>query len=263
MLSQGVVAAAAGLVDAAGAGRVAVLTGAGISTDSGIPDFRGPDGVWTKNPAAERASTLSAYLGDPDVRKAAWQARRRSPVTAARPNAGHHALVHLEARGKLHTLVTQNTDGLHLAAGTDPERLVEIHGNGREVVCWSCGERAPMARALERVEAGEEDPPCRTCGGILKSAAILFEQSLRHEDIVRAEAAANGCEVLLAVGTTLAVYPAAGMVPIAARAGASIVIVNAEATELDHLADLVIRAPISEVLPIICSGEGLGEYPTA
>src|SRR5687767_9089278 len=134
----------------AAAERITVLTGAGISTDSGIPDFRGPNGVWTKNPAAERASTLSAYLGDPEVRKASWQARRRSPVMAARPNAGHHALVHLEARGKLHTLVTQNTDGLHLAAGTSPERLVEIHGNGREVVCWTCGERAPMAKAIAR-----------------------------------------------------------------------------------------------------------------
>lgn len=243
---------AAALVDAAAAGSVAVLTGAGISTDSGIPDFRGPNGVWTRNPAAERASTLSAYLGDPEVRRAAWQARRRSPVAAAQPNAGHRALVHLEARGKLHTLVTQNTDGLHLVAGTSPERLVEIHGNGREVVCWSCGERAPMAKAIARVEAGEDDPACRTCGGILKSAAILFEQSLVREDIHRAERAAKECEVLLAIGTTLAVYPAAGMVPIAHRAGARIVILNAEPTELDHVADLVIRAPIGEVLPAIC-----------
>lgn len=254
MLSQ-----AAAFVDDAAPGTVAVLTGAGISTDSGIPDFRGPNGVWTRNPAAERASTLSAYLGDPEVRRASWQARLRSPVTAAQPNAGHRALVHLEQREKLHTLVTQNTDGLHLVAGTSPARLVEIHGNGREVVCWTCGERAPMATAVARVAAGEEDPPCRTCGGILKSAAILFEQSLVRGDIVRAEHAAHTCEVLLAIGTTLAVYPAAGMVPIAAREGARIVILNAEPTELDHLADLVIREPISEALPVIC---GLPEYPT-
>jgi NAD-dependent deacetylase len=254
MLSQ-----AAKLVDDAAPGSVAVLTGAGISTDSGIPDFRGPNGVWTRNPAAERASTLSAYLGDPEVRRASWQARRRSPVTSARPNAGHHALVHLEARGKLHTLVTQNTDGLHLAAGTSPERLVEIHGNGREVVCWTCGERGPMAAAVARVEAGEDDPRCRTCDGILKSAAILFEQSLEHRDIVRAEHAARTCEVLLAVGSTLAVYPAAGMVPQASRADARIVIVNAEPTDLDHLADVVVREPIGEALPAIC---GLPEYPT-
>jgi NAD-dependent deacetylase len=255
MVSQQVVqqvAEAAALIDAAGLGSVAVLTGAGISTESGIPDFRGPDGVWTRNPAAERASTLSAYLGDSEVRMASWQARRNSPVSRAQPNAGHLALVHLEQRGKLHTLVTQNTDGLHLVAGTSPARLVEIHGNGREVVCWSCGERAPMAKAVARVEAGEEDPACRTCGGILKSAAILFEQSLVHGDIVRAEHAAAACEVLLAVGTTLAVYPAAGMVPKASRAGARIVILNAEPTDLDHLADLVIRAPIGEVLPAVC-----------
>jgi NAD-dependent deacetylase len=251
VLSQALTSAI-GFVDAAGPAGVAVLTGAGISTDSGIPDFRGPDGVWTRNPAAERASTLSAYLGDLEVRKASWQARRRSPVTSARPNAGHLALVHLEGLGKLHTLVTQNTDGLHLVAGTSPERLVEIHGNGREVVCWTCGERAPMATAVARVEAGEEDPPCRTCGGILKSAAILFQQSLVRADIVRAEQAARACEVLLAVGTTLAVYPAAGMVPIAKREGARVVIVNAEPTELDHLADVIIRDPIGAALPAIC-----------
>lgn len=252
MLSQ-----AASWIDEASS--VAVLTGAGISTDSGIPDFRGPNGVWTRDPAAERASTLSAYLGDDEVRKASWRARLRSPVTAARPNAGHLALVHLERRGKLHTLVTQNTDGLHLLAGTSPARLVEIHGNGREVVCWSCGERAPMAVAVARVAAGEDDPRCRTCGGILKSAAILFEQSLVRADIIRAEDAARSCDLLLAVGTTLAVYPAAGMVPIASRGGARIVILNAEPTELDHLADLVLREPIGEALPIIC---GLPEYPT-
>ena len=229
--------------------RVVVLTGAGISTDSGIPDFRGPNGVWTKNPAAERASTLSAYLGDPEVRRASWQHRLTSPARDAQPNAGHHAIRRLEARGLLHTLVTQNTDGLHLAAGHDPANVVEIHGNGRQVVCWDCGERAPMAKALARVEAGEADPACRTCGGILKSAAILFEQSLVPEDLARAEAAAQRCSLLLAVGTTLAVYPAAGMVPIAKRAGARIVILNAEPTDMDHIADAVLRAPIGEVLP--------------
>jgi NAD-dependent deacetylase len=240
-----------GWIDAARPEGVAVLTGAGISTDSGIPDFRGPNGVWTRNPAAERASTLSAYLGEPEVRRAAWQARLRSPLAEARPNAGHHAVVHLERRGLLGTLVTQNTDGLHEAAGTNPERIVEIHGNGRRVVCWDCGEKAPMERALDRVRAGEADPPCRSCGGILKSDAILFGQSLVHDDLVRAEQAARDCELLLAVGTTLAVYPAAGMVPIAKRAGARVVIVNAEPTELDHVADAVLRGQIGELLPAV------------
>jgi NAD-dependent deacetylase len=241
-----------GLVDAVGPGGIAVLTGAGISTESGIPDFRGPNGIWTKNPAAERASTLSAYLGDPQVRRAAWQARLRGPALQAEPNAGHRALVQLERRGLLHTLVTQNTDGLHLAAGHDPARVVEIHGCGRRVVCWDCGEKAPMERALDRVRAGEADPACRTCGGILKSDAILFEQRLVPEDRLRAEQAAAACELLLAVGSTLAVYPAAGMVPIAKRAGARIVIVNGEPTEMDHLADRVLRGTIGELLPTIC-----------
>ena len=243
------VATARSLVRAASA--VSVLTGAGISTESGIPDFRGPQGVWTRNPQAERASTLSAYLGEPDVRRAAWQARLGHRAWTAEPNAGHLALVDLERAGKLVTLVTQNVDGLHLAAGHDPERVVEIHGTMREVLCWSCGERAPMATALDRVRAGEADPPCLRCGGILKSATILFEESLRHDDIVRAEAAARGCDLLLAVGSTLTVYPAAGMVPIAARAGARVVIVNGEPTELDDLADVVVRGTIGEVLPAL------------
>jgi len=241
-----------GWIDAVGGEGIAVLTGAGISTESGIPDFRGPDGVWTKNPAAERASTLSAYLGDPEVRRAVWQARLHSPARQAEPNAGHRALVALERRGLLHTLVTQNTDGLHLAAGHDPERVVEIHGCGRRVVCWDCGEKAPMEKALERVRAGEADPACRTCGGILKSDAILFEQRLVPEDRARAEQAAAACELLLAVGSTLVVYPAAGMVPIAKRSGARIVIVNAEPTEMDRLADGVLRGATGEVLPAIC-----------
>jgi NAD-dependent deacetylase len=243
------VTAARSLVQAATA--VAVLTGAGISTESGIPDFRGPQGVWTRNPQAERASTLSAYLGEPDVRRAAWQARLGHRAWTAEPNAGHLALVELERAGKLVTLVTQNVDGLHLAAGHDPERVVEIHGTMREFRCWSCGDGGPMSVALDRVRAGEHDPPCLRCGGILKSATILFEESLRHDDIVRAEAAARGCDLLLAVGSTLSVYPAAGMVPIAARAGARVVIVNGEPTELDDLADVVVRGPIGEVLPAI------------
>ena len=241
-----------GWIDAARPEGVAVLTGAGISTESGIPDFRGPNGVWTKNPAAERASTLSVYLGDPEVRRASWQARLRSPAWDAKPNAGHLALVTLERQGLLSTLVTQNTDGLHLAAGHDPDRVVEIHGCARRVVCWDCGEKAPMEKALARVRAGEADPPCRSCGGILKSDAILFEQNLVADDLRRAERAAIECELILAVGTTLAVFPAANMVPIAKRSGARVVIVNAEPTELDRLADGILRGASGEVLPAIC-----------
>jgi NAD-dependent deacetylase len=240
--------------------RVVVLTGAGISTDSGIPDFRGPQGVWTRNPGAEKRATLQHYLGDPEVRRAAWRDRLDHPAWAARPNAGHRALVDLEARGKLHTLVTQNVDGLHQAAGTDPDRVVEVHGTVHEVMCMSCDERAPMQRALDRVRAGEEDPPCRTCGGILKSATVSFGQNLFPGDIDRAADAARVSDLLLAVGSTLSVYPVADIVPVARMAGARIVIVNGGETAMDHLADAVLRGSISEILPAVV---GAGATPAA
>jgi NAD-dependent protein deacetylase/lipoamidase len=231
--------------------RVVVLTGAGISTDSGIPDFRGPNGVWTRNPAAEKQATLQNYMSERSVREAAWQNRLSSPMWQASPNLGHRALVHLETRGKLHMLITQNVDGLHLKAGTHPDRLVEIHGNGNEVVCMSCDERAPMERALARVEAGDADPACRSCGGILKSATISFGQQLVQRDLRRAEAAAQSCDLMLTVGSTLVVYPIAEVVPIAKQCGASVVILNAEETGFDDIADVVVRAQIAEALPRI------------
>ena len=232
--------------------RVTVLTGAGISTESGIPDFRGPQGLWTKNPGAEKMATLSHYVADKEVRERAWRNRLESPTWKAEPNAGHRALVALERAGNLHLLITQNVDGLHLAAGTSPARLVEIHGSLREVVCLDCGERAPMERALARVRAGESDPPCRSCGGSLTSATISFGQNLVAHDLRRAEGAARECDLLLAVGSTLSVYPIAGVVPIAKQCGAQIVIVNAEPTEMDDLAEAVIRGPIGEILPRLC-----------
>jgi len=231
--------------------RIVVLTGAGISTESGIPDFRGPQGVWTRNPGAEKMATLSHYVADPEVRQRAWRNRLESPAWQAKPNAGHHALVTLERTGRLHALITQNVDGLHQAAGSSPARIVEIHGTLHEVVCLDCGERAPMERALARVRAGEADPACRSCGGILKSATISFGQSLVAEDLRRAEAAVRSCDLLLAVGSTLSVFPIAGVVPVAKRAGARIVIVNAEPTEMDEIADAVIRGPIGEILPVL------------
>ncbi len=232
-----------------GAARVVVLTGAGISTDSGIPDFRGPQGLWTKNPAAEKMATLEHYLGNREVRKRAWRSRLETLSRTLEPNAGHRALVALERRGKLDTLITQNVDGLHQRAGTSPDRIVEVHGSMREVVCLACGERAPMERALARVEAGEEDPPCRSCGGILKSATISFGQNLVAEDLRRAERAATSCDLLLAIGSTLGVFPIAGVVPVAKQAGARVVILNAEPTQMDDLADALLRGPISTLLP--------------
>jgi NAD-dependent deacetylase len=233
--------------------NVVALTGAGISTESGIPDFRGPEGVWTRNPKAERLSHLHHYMTDPEVRVLAWRARLEHPAWSARPNAGHRALAALERMGRLHTLVTQNIDGLHQAAGSPPEGVVEIHGTMREVVCMSCDSRAPMEAALERVRAGEEDPPCRHCGGILKSATISFGQSLEVEDLVRAERAARACDVFLAVGTSLAVYPAAKLPRHALIGGARLAILNAEPTPYDREAHVVIDAPLGRSLPALAS----------
>jgi NAD-dependent deacetylase len=229
--------------------RIVVLTGAGISTESGIRDFRGPDGVWTRNPGAERTATLVHYMAEPETRRQAWRNRLDHSAWGAEPNAGHRALVDLEGTGRLDLLITQNIDGLHHAAGSDPALVVEVHGNLRDVVCMSCGERSPMQHALDRVRAGEDDPPCQACDGILKSATISFGQNLVPDDLRRADQAARRCDLMLAVGSTLAVYPIAEVVPLARAGGARVVIVNGSPTVMDPLADLVLRGPIGEILP--------------
>ena len=231
--------------------RIVVLTGAGISTDSGIPDFRGPKGVWTQNPKAEKMATLQHYVADPEVREAAWQSRMAMFGTPREPNAGHLALVELEKDNQLQAILTQNVDGLHHAAGSDPEKIVEIHGTVREVVCLSCEDRWPMQHALDRVTAGEADPECVNCGGILKSATISFGQALVPEDLSRAQEEARNCDLLLAIGSTLGVYPIAGVVPLAKKSGARVVILNGEPTEMDGVADAVIHAGISETLSLL------------
>jgi NAD-dependent deacetylase len=230
---------------------VTVLTGAGISTDSGIPDFRGPQGVWTRDPAAERLSTLDAYLSDPDVRRQAWRSRRDHPAWHAEPNDAHRALVDLEHAGRLRAIVTQNIDGLHQRAGSSPELVIEVHGTVWDAECLQCGERQPMHRVLERVDAGEADPPCLRCGGILKSATISFGQGLDPGTWACAVAAATECDLLLAVGSSLTVHPAAGLCQVAVDAGARLVVVNAQPTPYDAGADAVIREPIGEVLPYL------------
>jgi NAD-dependent deacetylase len=231
--------------------RVVVLTGAGISTDSGIPDFRGPQGLWTKNPLAEKMSNIHYYLADREVRKLAWQNRMSSPAWMARPNPGHLALVHLEQRQKLHALITQNIDELHQQAGNSPDKVIEVHGSMRRFMCWGCGMRGPMQLVLDRVRAGEEDPACRDCGGILKSDTISFGQQLVPEVIDRAMQVAAQADLFIAVGTTLQVYPVAGAVDVARSAGAKLVIVNAQPTPFDDVADAVFPASISEVLPAV------------
>jgi NAD-dependent deacetylase len=233
------------------ASTVTVLTGAGISTDSGIPDFRGPQGVWTTNPSAQAMFTLQNYVADADVRRRAWRSRLEHGAWIAEPNAGHFALVALERAGRLHAIVTQNIDGLHQRAGTTTGKVVEIHGTIHDVACLSCEWRGPMLATLDRVRAGEADPPCEVCGGILKSATVSFGQQLRPEVLRRAQEAADTGDVFLAVGTSLTVHPAAGLARRAATRGARLVIINAEPTPYDGLAHAVLRAPIRDVLPQI------------
>jgi NAD-dependent deacetylase len=231
--------------------QIVVLTGAGISTESGIPDFRGPNGVWTKDPAAERRANISTYVGDAEHRRSVWRNRVSTEQFSGAPNAGHLALAELERRAALHTLVTQNVDGLHHAAGSSPERVVEIHGNVREVKCLACDWRGPMEVTLDRVRAGDDDPHCLDCGGILKSATVSFGESLVPADLERAQEAAFGADVFLAAGTSLGVYPAAALPEIALHNHAVLVVLNAEPTPFDGAADAVVREQLGVALPAI------------
>ena len=229
------------------------LTGAGISTESGIPDFRGPQGVWTRDPKAEARADIRYYVANPDARREAWQLRLTHPAREAQPNDGHLALAELERLGRLKLLITQNIDGLHLAAGSSSQRLVEIHGTIRDYVCLSCGARGPMEDVLDRVRGGEQDPACLSCGGILKSATISFGQQLVPADLARAEQAAADSDLFLAIGTSLTVYPVASLPERALANGARLVIINAEPTHFDGRAHAVLRGQIGEILPALVS----------
>ncbi|MGI8682646.1 MAG: SIR2 family NAD-dependent protein deacylase [Mycobacteriales bacterium] len=237
---------------------IAVLTGAGISTDSGIPDYRGPQGLWTRDPGAQRLVSIDAYLADPEVRRRAWASRRAHPAWTAAPNAGHRALVDLERSGRLVALITQNIDELHQRAGSSPELTLELHGTIWQVACLDCGRRTPMIEELDRVSDSSPDPPCRSCGGILKSATISFGQPLEPGLLQRATLAAASCDLFLAVGSSLTVQPAAALCGVALAAGARLVIVNAQPTPYDQLAGAgggaVLREPIGEVLPALVAG---------
>lgn len=238
------------------AGRITVLTGAGMSTDSGIPDFRGPNGVWTKDPSAEKTSTLQHYLADPAVRERAWRNRLESPAWTAQPNDAHRALVRLDHDGRLVAVITQNIDGLHQLAGHDPAKVIEVHGTMRWTRCWTCGDRLLMQEVLERVRGGDPDPCCLVCAaagrvGVIKSDTISFGQALVPEVIDAAMLAAGSCDLLLAAGSTLSVFPAANVVPTAKAAGALVVIVNGEPTAMDRHADAVLIGPLGALLPAL------------
>ena len=235
----------------AGIRHVAVLTGAGISTDSGIPDFRGPSGLWTRDPAAEKLSTYQVYVADRAVRQRSWQARLAHPAWTAQPNAAHLALARLASSPVATTVITQNIDGLHQRGGVPADLVLELHGTMYSVVCVSCDRRTAMADALARVRAGETDPPCTDCGGILKSATVMFGQQLDADVLAQAVATAEAADLFLAVGSTLTVEPAASLCAVAVRAGASLVIVNRDPTPYDALATSVVRQPIGEAVPAI------------
>lgn len=239
----------------ADAARVAVLTGAGISTASGIGDFRGPQGRWTLDPDAERVSTLSWYLSDPDVRAKAWAFRAESPVYDAQPNPAHTALVALENGARLTGLITQNTDGLHQLAGSNPELVIELHGNSRTWRCESCRATGPMIDMVRLVRAGALDPRCPYDGGIVRATTILFEEPLDPAVIDEAVASVDDADALLVIGTSLGVHPAAGLVPYAHRRGVQIVIVNAEPTDYDGLAAFVLRDPIVGIVPVLLGSD--------
>jgi NAD-dependent deacetylase len=231
--------------------RVTVLSGAGVSTPSGIPDFRGPQGLWTKDPSAAAMFDIDRYRADPELRRRAWLNRRDHPAWTAQPNPAHHAFVALERSGRLRALLTQNIDGLHQSAGSTPDAVVELHGTLFEAACLDCGDRVPMMAMLARVDAGEDDPSCLVCGGISRSATIAFGQSLDRDVLERAVQAAADCDVFLAAGTSLQVNPAAGLCRVAMDAGARLVVANGSPTPYDAVADAVLRDDLTRVLPAL------------
>ncbi len=243
---------------AAAASRICVLTGAGISTDSGIPDFRGPNGLWTQNASAARYLDFAAYRHDPALRVESWQRRAAHPAFAAEPNQAHRALGELHQAGRLPVVITQNIDGLHQRAGVPADAVIELHGSVHGTECLDCGERGEMADAIARVRAGEADPPCADCGGVLKSATVFFGQPLDGRALDAAVEATRSCDLFIAIGTSLTVTPAADLVPLAARSGAAVAIVNAQPTPYDALADVVVREPIGTAIPAIVAAVTTG-----
>ncbi len=235
----------------ANAERVFVLSGAGMSTESGIADFRGPNGLWTRNPAAARMFDIEAYRANRDVRMAAWEQRLHSPIRSASPNDGHRALADWQRTHSV-TIATQNIDGLHQQAGS--QDVLELHGSFWHSQCLDCGHRLPIAEAFARLEHGEQDPDCQQCGGILRTATVAFGQSLDPSVWRSAVAAAQAAEVAIAIGTSLSVQPAASLCTAAAATGAATIVINEQPTEFDAAADLVVRASIGPLLAAVSAG---------
>ena len=238
----------------AGASRIVGFTGAGISTESGVPDFRSPNGVWARNRIVDFQEFVSSEAGRIEYwrqKAAAWPAMRD-----ARPNAGHHAFVELHRQGRLETLITQNIERLHQRSGVPAGKVLELHGTTTEAVCLTCGDRITSDEACRRIAGGERAPRCRPCGGLLKPATISFGQALPHDVLARAQTAVETCDLLLAVGSSLVVEPAASLPWAAGRAGARLIIVNRDPTPLDGMADAVVRGEIGAVLPVLVRRDG-------
>jgi NAD-dependent deacetylase len=228
------------------ADRVVAFTGAGISTESGIPDFRSPGGLWTKN----QPIPFKEFVASEEVRIESW--RRKAAIdpsiAAARPSCGHRVLASLVGQGKVTHVITQNIDNLHQLAGTPDDKVIELHGNGRYAACLECGERHELDWVFAQLEQSERPPDCTACGGLIKSATISFGQPMPEAAMQEARAAALSADLFLAIGSSLQVYPAAGFPILAKQNGARLIIVNREPTPLDELADLVIHGEIGEVM---------------
>jgi NAD-dependent deacetylase len=253
-MSEAIVAAAAYL---RAARRVVALTGAGLSTESGIPDFRSAGGVWERF----RPIEYDDFVRRHDARRDHWRYKQATvPVMlAAEPNAGHRILADLEAAGRLHAVITQNIDALHQRAGS--QHVVELHGTNTEAVCLQCAARVPIMIALGQLDAGHEVPTCAGCGGWLKPATVSFGQALPADVLAAATDLASSADCFLALGSSLLVHPAASLVGMATQHGARLIIVNLQATPYDAMADVVLHAPLGETL--MCLATVLGVAPRA
>jgi NAD-dependent deacetylase len=228
------------------ASRVVVFTGAGISTESGIPDFRSPGGLWTKMSPIN----FDEFIRSPEMRREAWRRKFEidKTIIGAEPNKGHMAVAKLVDTGKVTHVITQNIDNLHQNSGVPAGKVIELHGNGTYAKCLACGLRHELDEVRALYDASDEPPACRSCNGIVKSATISFGQAMPEDEMRRAEEATLACDLFLAIGSSLQVYPAAGFPIVAKRNGARLVILNREPTELDRIADLVIHDEIGPTL---------------
>jgi NAD-dependent deacetylase len=226
--------------------RIAIFTGAGISTDSGIPDFRGTNGVWTKM----QPILFQDFVASADARRETWRRRFDSDdvMRAAQPNRGHRAVAMLVQQGRAQAVITQNIDGLHQASGIPDDRVIELHGNSTYATCLDCGTRYELADLRAAFDQQGDVPACTACGGLVKTATISFGQSMPEEPMRRAQEETLAADLFLVLGSSLVVYPAAGFPEIAKRNGARLVILNRQETPLDGMADLVIRDGIAQVL---------------